>query len=67
MSVEQNKYVMMLCALNVILKLNRFVNVTSSFNIRGEYFKRRYFSILLACCFFANQLTIFFVPLHVCS
>ena len=47
---------MMLCALNVILKLNRFVNVTSSFNIRGEYFKARYFSILLACCFLANRL-----------
>ena len=30
---------MMLCPLNVVLKLNRFVNVTCSFNIRGEYFK----------------------------
>ena len=62
------KYIMMLCPLNVVLKLNRFVNVTSSFNIRGEYFKARYFSMPLACCFFTNQLTGFFVPLHnVCS
>ena len=59
---------MMLCPLNVVLKLNRFVNVTCSFNIRGEYFKARYFPIPLACCFFTNQLTGFFVPLHnVCS
>ena len=41
----------MMCPLNVTLKLNRFVNVTSSFNIRGEYFKARYFSIPLECCF----------------
>ena len=35
---------MMLCPLtDVDLKLNRFVNVTCSFNIRGEYFKARYF------------------------
>ena len=34
---------MMLCALNVVLKLNRFVNVTCSFNIGGEYFKAQYF------------------------
>ena len=54
----------MLCPLNVVLKLNRFVNVTCSFNIRGEYFKAWYFSIPLACCFFTNQLTGFFVPLH---
>ena len=58
------KYIMMLCPLNVVLKLNRFVNVTCSFNIRGEYFKAQYFSIPLACCFFTNQLTGFFVPLH---
>ena len=58
------KYIMMLCPLNVVLKLNRFVNVTCSFNIRGEYFKARFFSIPLACCFFTNQLTGFFVPLH---
>ena len=55
---------MMLCPLNVVLKLNRFVNVSCSFNIRGEYFKARYFSIPLACCFFTNQWTGFFVPLH---
>ena len=55
---------MMLCPLNVVLKLNRFVNVTCSFNIGGEYFKAQYFSIPLACCFFTNQLTGFFVPLH---
>ena len=53
---------MMLCPLNVALKLNRFVNVTSTFNIRKEYFKARYFSIPLACCFYTNQLTGFFVP-----
>ena len=59
---------MMLCPLNVALKLNRFVNVTGSFNIRGEYFKARYFSIPLACYFFTNQLTSFIVPLHnVCN
>ena len=58
------KYIVMLCPLNVVLKLNRFVNVTSSFNIRGDYFKARYFSMPLACCFFTNQLTGFFVPLH---
>ena len=46
----------MLCPLNVALKLNRFVNVTSTFNIRKEYFKARYFSIPLACCFYTNQL-----------
>ena len=35
---------MMLCPLtDVDLKLNRFVNVTCSFDIRGEYFKARYF------------------------
>ena len=35
---------MMPCPLaDVDLKLNRFVNVTCSFNIRGEYFKARYF------------------------
>ena len=69
MSLEEAwlKYVMMLCALNVVLKLNHFVNVTSSFNIRGEYFKAQYFSIPLACYFFTNQLTGFFIPLHVCS
>ena len=34
----------MLCPLtDVDLKLNHFVNVTCSFNIRGEYFKARYF------------------------
>ena len=55
---------MMLCPLNVVLNLNRFVNVTCSFNIRGEYFKAQYFSIPLACCFFTNQLTGFFLPLH---
>ena len=41
----------MLCPLNVVLKLNRFVNVICSFNTRGEYFKGRCFSIPLACCF----------------
>ena len=40
---------MMLCPLNVVLKLNRFVNVTCSFNITGEYFEAQYFSIPLAC------------------
>ena len=35
---------MMLSPLNVVLKLNRFVNVSCSFNIRGEYFKARYFN-----------------------
>ena len=35
---------MMLCPLtDVDLKLNSFVNVTCSCNIRGEYFKARYF------------------------
>ena len=48
---------MMLCPLNVVLKLDRFVNVSCSFNIIEEYFKARYFSIPLACCFFTNQLT----------
>ena len=28
---------MMLCPLNVVLKLDRFVNVSCSFNIRGEH------------------------------
>ena len=46
---------MMLCPLNVVLKLNRFVHVTYSFNIRGEYFKARHFSIPLAC-WFINRL-----------
>ena len=55
---------MMLCPLNVVLKLNRFANVTCSFNVGGKYFKAQYFSIPLACCFFTNQLTGFFVPLH---
>ena len=55
---------MMLCPLNVILKLNRFVNVTCSFNITGEYFEAQYFSTPLACCFLTNQLTGVFVPLH---
>ena len=41
-----------------------FVKVTCNFNIRGEYFKARYFSIQLAYCFFTNQLTGFFMPLH---
>ena len=55
----------MLCPLNVVLKLNRFVNVTCSFNIRGEYFKAQYFSIPLACCFFTNHLfTCRFFPVH---
>ena len=35
---------MMLCPVNVVLKLNRLVNVSCSFNIRGEYFKARYFN-----------------------
>ena len=55
---------MILCPLNVALKLNRFVYVTCSFNIRGECFKAGYFTIPLACCFFTNQLTGLFVPLH---
>ena len=32
-----------------------FVKVTCTFNIRGEYFKARYFSIPLAYCFFTNN------------
>ena len=53
---------MMLCPLNVVLELSRFVNVTFSVNIGGEYFKAQYFSILLACCLFTNQLTGFSGP-----
>ena len=37
--------------------------MTCSFNIRGDYFKARYFSILLACWFLTNQLASF-MPLH---
>ena len=53
--LRRDKYIMMLCPLNVVLKLNRFVNVTCSLNIGGEYFKARYFSIPLAGCFFTNH------------
>ena len=42
---------MMLCPLNVVLKLDRFVNVSCSFNIIGDYF-----SIPLACCFFTKPI-----------
>ena len=54
------KQVMMLCPLNVGLKLNRFVNMTCSFfNIRGGYFNARYFfnTIVFIIRFFTNQLT----------
>ena len=62
--VEAWKYIMMLYPLNVVLELNRFVNVTCGLNIRGEYFKALYYSISSACWFFTNQLTGVFVPLH---